>query len=107
MGSYPVTVVQYTDTNNKQNDTKHTMYKNNTKVLEVCGPYPVFAGYTLAFALQLRRKHGKNLSKCSRRVPAGTIKIKKYQVTNNNFYLIVEHIYSRLSFIIWIEHQMC
>jgi len=26
---------------------------------EGCGPYPVFASYTLAFALQLRKKHGK------------------------------------------------
>jgi len=26
---------------------------------EACGPYPVFASYTLAFALQLRKKHGK------------------------------------------------
>jgi len=26
---------------------------------EECGPCPVFAKYTLAFALQLRKKHGK------------------------------------------------
>jgi len=26
---------------------------------EQCGPCPVFASYTLAFALQLRKKHGK------------------------------------------------
>jgi hypothetical protein len=26
---------------------------------EECGPCPVFASYTLAFALQLRKKHGK------------------------------------------------
>jgi len=26
---------------------------------EVCGPCPVFASYTLAFALQLRKKHGE------------------------------------------------
>jgi hypothetical protein len=26
---------------------------------EECGPCPVFAGYTLTFALQLRKKHGK------------------------------------------------
>jgi len=24
-----------------------------------CGPFPVFARYTLGFALQLRKKHGK------------------------------------------------
>jgi hypothetical protein len=27
--------------------------------LEEFGPCPVFAGYTLAFALKLRKKHGK------------------------------------------------
>jgi hypothetical protein len=27
--------------------------------MEECGPCPVFASYTLAFALQLRKKHGK------------------------------------------------
>jgi len=26
---------------------------------EECGPCPVFASYTLVFALQLRKKHGK------------------------------------------------
>jgi hypothetical protein len=27
--------------------------------VEECGPCPVFAGFTLAFALQLRKKHEK------------------------------------------------
>jgi len=27
--------------------------------LEECGPCPVFAGFTLAYALKLRRNHGK------------------------------------------------
>ena len=26
------------------------------KILEECGPCPIFAGFTLAFALQLRKK---------------------------------------------------
>ena len=30
--------------------------------VEECVPCPVFASFTLAFALQLRKKHGKNLS---------------------------------------------
>jgi hypothetical protein len=42
-------------TNNTQNDTKQT----TQQFLEDCGPCPVFASYTLAFALQLRQKHGK------------------------------------------------
>jgi hypothetical protein len=30
-----------------------------TTNVEECGPCPVFARFTLAFALQLRKKHGK------------------------------------------------
>ena len=30
-----------------------------TTNLEECGPCPIFASYTLAFALQPRKKHGK------------------------------------------------
>jgi len=30
-----------------------------TTNLEECGPCPVFASFVLAFALQLRKKHGK------------------------------------------------
>jgi hypothetical protein len=45
-------------TNNTQNDTKQTIHRTTQK-LEECGLCPVFAGFTLAFALQLRKKHGK------------------------------------------------
>jgi len=40
---------------------------------EECGPCPVFACYTLAIALKLREKHGKNLSQGSRKDLEGTI----------------------------------
>ena len=39
---------------------------------EECGPFPVFASYTLAFALQLRKKHGKT----SVRVEHGKISVR-------------------------------
>jgi len=47
-----VAAVQYTftHTNNTQNDTK---------ILEKCRPCQFFAGFTLAFALHLGKKHGK------------------------------------------------
>ena len=38
--------------------TTHSTTQLTTN-LEECGPCPVFASYTLAFALQLRKKHGK------------------------------------------------
>jgi hypothetical protein len=37
--------------------------------LEQCGPCPVSACYTLAFALKLRKKHGKKNCQGSRKVP--------------------------------------
>jgi len=38
---------------------------------EECEPFPVFAYYTLAFALQLKEKARENLSQGSRKVPGG------------------------------------
>ena len=44
-------------------------------ILKECGPCPIFASYTLAFAVQLRKKHEKkNLIQGSSRVPVGTMK---------------------------------
>jgi hypothetical protein len=40
--------------------TVHQIAKYITiKKIGKCGPCPVFASYTLTFALQLRKKHGK------------------------------------------------
>jgi hypothetical protein len=52
--------VQYTFTHKQykeQHETNNT--QNNTSILEEGGPCPVLASYTLAFALQPRKKHGK------------------------------------------------
>jgi len=54
------TVQIYTQTINRT--TKSTQTIQRTTQLtnwEECGPCPVFASYNLAFALQLRKKHGK------------------------------------------------
>jgi len=73
VGSHPVAVVQYTYTQTIQRTTQNKQYieqhKNtlrNTKKyieqhknLEECEPCTVFAGFTMAFVLQLREKHGK------------------------------------------------
>jgi hypothetical protein len=60
LGCHPVAVVQYTFIH-KQYTERHKTNNtyNNTKSLEECGPCPVLASYTLAFALQPRKKHGK------------------------------------------------
>jgi hypothetical protein len=45
-------------TNSTQNTEDGKYIKIKIKIGK-CGPCPVFASYTLAFALQLRKKHGK------------------------------------------------
>jgi hypothetical protein len=44
--------------------------------VEECGPCPVFASFTLAFALQLRKKHGK----ISVRVRRTSVRLRKTSV---------------------------
>ena len=51
------TVHIYTQTIHRTIQNNNTY--NNTTILEECGPCPVLASYTLAFALQPRKKHGK------------------------------------------------
>jgi hypothetical protein len=53
-----VAVVQYTFTH-KQYTGYRERYIHNNKKIGKCGPCPLFASYTLAFALQLRKRHGK------------------------------------------------
>jgi len=51
-----VAVVQYTFTHKQSMEQHRTTQLTNW---EECGPCPVFGSYTLAFALQLSKKHGK------------------------------------------------
>jgi hypothetical protein len=39
--------------------TQNKQYIEQHQIWEECGPCPFFADCTLAFALQLRKKHGK------------------------------------------------
>jgi hypothetical protein len=39
--------------------TQNKQYTEQHKILEECRQWPVFASYTLAFVLQLSKKHGK------------------------------------------------
>ena len=45
-------------TNNTYNDTKQKIHRA-IQQLEECGPCPVLISYTLVFALEPRKKHGK------------------------------------------------
>ena len=51
------TVHIYTQTIHRTVQNKQ--YIEKQQFLEECGPCPIFASYTLAFALQMRKKHGK------------------------------------------------
>jgi len=51
------TVHIYTQTIHRT--TQNKQYTGQHNNLGECGPGPVLASYTLAFALQLRKKHGK------------------------------------------------
>jgi hypothetical protein len=53
------TVHIYTQTIHRTTQSKQTMHRTQFTNLEECGPCPVFARYTQAFALQLRKKHEK------------------------------------------------
>jgi len=48
--------------------------------LEECGPCSVFAGFTLAFALQLRKEHGKTSVRVAEEFQTGTMKIHIYTI---------------------------
>jgi len=52
------TVHIYTQTIHRT--TQNKQYIEQHKNFEDCGPCPIFAGFTLEFALQLRKKHGKS-----------------------------------------------
>ena len=52
------TVHIYTQTIHRTTQNKQYIEEQNNN-LEECGPCPVLASYTLAFALHLSKKHGK------------------------------------------------
>jgi len=93
-----VAVVQYTFTHkqytkqhsrNKQYREQHNRHKQYTEQThltnwEECGPCPVFASYTLEFAVQLKIKGRKNLSQGSRRVPGGTMETEYAEQSVHN-----------------------
>jgi len=64
-------------TNNTQNNTNNNGTTQITTNVEECGPCPVFASFTLAFALQLRKKHGKT----SVSVRKTSVRLRKTSIT--------------------------
>jgi len=66
-------------TNNTQNNTKQTINRTTQKFGKV-RVVPIFAGFTLAFPLQLRKKHGNpsvRVEKTSVRVGKTSVRVEK------------------------------
>jgi hypothetical protein len=75
-------------TNNTQNNTNNNRTTQIQTNVEECGPCPVFASFTLAFALQLRKKHGKT----SVRVRKTSVRLRKTSVNvHYTYYLKQPH----------------
>jgi len=60
-------------TNNAENNINYNRTTQIQTNVEGCGPCPVFASFTLTFALQLRKKHGKT----SVRVRKTSVRLRK------------------------------
>jgi len=63
-----------------------------TTNLEECGPCPVFAGFNLAFALQLRKKH----EKVSVRVRKSSVRVKYTHYQTPTHYKTYTHTHTHI-----------
>jgi hypothetical protein len=62
------------------------------KLIGKCGPCPVFASYTLAFALQLRKRHGKTSARVvSRATQAHSVQKKNKHNTITEYNTITKY----------------
>jgi hypothetical protein len=78
-----VAVVKYTFTHSTQN-TENGTYITIKKVGK-CGPCPVFASYTLAFALQLRKMHAKTSVRVAEKCPDIPVAVVQYTFTHKQY----------------------
>jgi hypothetical protein len=63
-----------------QRTTQNKQYIEQHKNYEECGPCPVFACFTMVFALQLRKNHGKNSVRVA--IHKNTIQINSHNNKN-------------------------
>jgi hypothetical protein len=73
-----VAAVQYTFTHKQYTEYRERNIHNNKK----SGLYPVFASYTLAFALQLRKKQGKPPVRVVKKCPDIPVAVAQYTFTH-------------------------
>jgi hypothetical protein len=80
-----VAVVQYTFTHKQYTEHREGMYIITSKKFGKCGLFPIFASYTLAFALQLRKKHGKPSVMVVEKCPDIPVAVVQYTFTHKQY----------------------
>ena len=68
---------------------------------EECGPYPIFVSYTLTFALQLRKKHGKTSIRVAEEYQLARWK----QNIQNRAYITIRIHYERIVLVLQISYK--
>jgi hypothetical protein len=67
------------------NSTQNTENGTYIKKIRKCGSCPVFVSYTLAFALQLRKKHGKTSVRVVEKCPDILAAVVQYTFTHTQY----------------------
>jgi hypothetical protein len=80
-----VAAVQHTFTHKQHTEYRERNIHNKDKKIGKCGPCPVFASYTLAFALQLRKKHGKSSVRVVKKCPDIPVAAVQYTFTHKQY----------------------
>jgi hypothetical protein len=83
-------------TNSTQNIQNRTYITIQRKKFGKCGPCPVFASYTLAFALQLRKKEGKPSVMVVGKCPCIPVAVVQYTFTHRQYTEQHNHVLTRL-----------
>jgi hypothetical protein len=81
-----VAVVQYTFTHKQYTEYRERdIHNNKKKKFGNCGLCPAFASYTLIFALQLRKKHGKTSVRVVEKCPDIPVAVAQYTFTHRQY----------------------
>jgi hypothetical protein len=80
-----VAVVQYTFTHKQYTEYREWDIHKNKKKFGKCRPCPVFASYTLAFALQLRKKYGKTSVRVAEKCLDIPVAVVQYTFTHKQY----------------------
>jgi hypothetical protein len=78
-GGSPVHIHAHT-----QNTKNRIIHDNKKKKCGKCGPCPIFASYTLEFALQLRKKHRKTSVGVVKKCPDIPVAVVRYTLHSNS-----------------------